>query len=211
MSATLVAVAGLAVAAIEIDGLAGAILLLLPLAILLIVVIRTLRTPEPQPIGQSKIMSAMHTEALPQSTGVDEPAAEAVVADVVPRKPERAASDWQVRIEAAEAAKDLPTVASAYLAFAREEIAVGETARAAEHLRSSVRAAAKGKLASIQAEARLELAELARAAGDLTTACEHWQIARGLFHQLQQAAELGETEKLMQRHGCPTDWVLNDF
>jgi hypothetical protein len=129
VSATLVAVAGLAVAAIEIDGLAGAILLLLPLAVLLIVVIRTLRTPEPQPIGQSKIMSAMHTEALPQSTGVDEPAAEAVVADVVPRKSEHAVSDWQVRIEAAEAAKDLPTVASAYLAFAREEIGGRASAR----------------------------------------------------------------------------------
>jgi hypothetical protein len=208
VSATPVAIAGLAVAAIEITGLPGAVILLLPLAILLIVIARALRTR--QPTRQAEIMSVIHTDR-PLSGDENEAAAEAAVPAPDLPKPEAKATDWPQRIEAAEAAKDLASVASHYLSFAREEIAAGQAERAAEHLRSSVRAAAKGKFAAIQAEARLELADLARVAGDLTTACEHWQIARGLFHQLQQAAELGETEKLMQQHGCPTDWVLNDF
>ena len=63
----------------------------------------------------------------------------------------------------------------------------------------------------MHAEARLELAEIARASGDLTTACEHWQIARGLFSDLKHAKGRGKAETLMREHGCPTDWVLNDF
>jgi hypothetical protein len=118
---------------------------------------------------------------------------------------------WPERIANAEAAGDHVTLASIYLAWAREEIARGEAASAGDHLRTTVRIAAKSKAASLHAEARLELAELARAAGDLTTACEHWQLARALFHDLKERGRVGDTERLMQRHGCPTDWVLNDF
>ncbi|MGE0023833.1 MAG: hypothetical protein AB7S70_09410 [Hyphomicrobium sp.] len=119
--------------------------------------------------------------------------------------------DWPARIAAAEAAGDKAALARHYLAFARDEIARGESRVAAEHLRASVGVAARNKDAVVHAEARLELAELARAEGDLTTACEHWQIARALFFELKEQPSLGETERLMQKHGCPTDWVLNDF
>ena len=51
----------------------------------------------------------------------------------------------------------------------------------------------------------------ARAAGDLTTACEHWQIARSLFEEGSQKAKAENVEARMKRFGCPTDWVLNDF
>jgi hypothetical protein len=217
MSAPLVAVAGLVLAAIEIDGPLGTLLLLLPLIVLLIVVVRALRTPQLSPpeqseVKQSEILSVMKTEA-PLTTEPKEPAVDTVPAPVEqpPAATPAPKEDWPRRIGEAEAANDLASVASHYLAYARDEIAAGRPERAADHLRSSVRASAKAKLGALQAEARLELAELARAAGDLTTACEHWQIARGLFHQLQQAAELGETERLMRQHGCPTDWVLNDF
>lgn len=217
MSATTVAIAGLAAAVIEITGLAGAIVLLFPFAILLIVIARALRAPQSrsksQPTRQSDIMSVIHSERPVSTEKVSSPEKSEPVGEVArpPIKPQAAVTDWPERIKAAEAAKDLASEASHYLAFARDEIAGGQSERAADHLRSSVRAAAKGRHASIQAEARLELAELARGAGDLTTACEHWQIARGLFHELKQVADLGETEKLMQKHGCPTDWVLNDF
>lgn len=211
MSAALVAAAGLVSAAVEIDGLPGVVLLLLPLVVLLIVVARALRTPQPPSSKQSEILSVMKTEA-PLTPELKEVAAEPTSAPAAEQPPSPAPTpSWPRRIEEAEAAKDLAAVASHYLSFARDEIAAGQPGRAADHLRASVRASAKAKLGALQAEARLELAELARAAGDLTTACEHWQIARGLFHQLKQAAELGETERLMQRHGCPTDWVLNDF
>ena len=47
--------------------------------------------------------------------------------------------------------------------------------------------------------------------GDLTTACEHWQIARALFHELKQGRDHAAVETRMLRNGCPTDWVLTDF
>jgi hypothetical protein len=217
VSAAAVAIVVLVAAVIEITGMAGAIVLLLPFVVLLIVVARVLIKPQPlpqpksKPSRQSDMMSVIHSEGPAISPEMVEPVADAVAPAPPSQPPAVAVTDWLARIEAAEAAKDLVLVASHYLAFARQEIAGGQPDRAADHLRSSVRASAKGRHASIQAEARLELAELARVAGDLTTACEHWQIARGLFHGLKQAAEVGETEKLMQRHGCPTDWVLNDF
>lgn len=121
------------------------------------------------------------------------------------------APDWLSLIEKAEAEGDHVALAGLRLAFARAEITRGCSEPAAEQLRASISAAAKSRNASIHAEARLELAELARAAGDLTTACEHWQIARSLFRGLKQRESLGETERLMRQHGCPTDWVLNDF
>lgn len=119
--------------------------------------------------------------------------------------------DWPARIAAAEAASDNAALARHYLGFARDEIARGESQAAAEHLRASVGTAARNRDAAVHAEARLELAELARVAGDLTTACEHWQIARALFFEIKEQTSVGETERLMQKHGCPTDWVLNDF
>jgi tetratricopeptide (TPR) repeat protein len=125
--------------------------------------------------------------------------------------PQPTALDWATRIKEAEEANDRSLLPGLYLSLARAEIAEGRNDIALEHLRSSVMAATKTRDGATQAEARLELAELARAAGDLTTACEHWQIARGLFHKMSEQAKLGNTERLMQQHGCPTDWVLNDF
>ena len=52
---------------------------------------------------------------------------------------------------------------------------------------------------------------MARKSGDLTTACEHWQIARGLYVELKKEGELEQVEARMHDNGCPTDWVLNDF
>lgn len=119
--------------------------------------------------------------------------------------------DWAALIEAAEQAGDHAAVPAHYLAYARDEIGQGRNQAASDHLRTALKLAAKARNAPVQAEARLELADLARAVGDLTTACEHWQIARALFYEMKSEAKLGETEGLMQKHGCPTDWVLNDF
>ena len=103
---------------------------------------------------------------------------------------------------------DLPGL---YLTLAREHMTQGAHKEASDLLRKSLRAAAALGQKQVQAGARLELGDLAHSSGDLTTACEHWQIARGLFTELQQRGDHAAIEKRMARNGCPTDWVLNDF
>lgn len=118
---------------------------------------------------------------------------------------------WAKRIEDATAADDKVLLANHHLAYAKEEIAAGRRDIAADHLRACLRVAAQARNAPMEAHARMELAELARADDDLTTACEHWQIARSLFHTLASKPELADVEARMRTHGCPTDWVLTDF
>ncbi|HEX2843360.1 hypothetical protein [Hyphomicrobium sp.] len=198
------------VTAIEISGLAGKLLLLLPLLVLLAVILRQRRpqTPQNKSRTESAALRAIGDGSVQSEVAISE---QAVAASSEPRPEHPAAIDWNARIQAAEAAGDKGALAGLYLSLAKDEIAHGRTSTAADHLRTSVRHAAKPRNPAIIAEARLELAELARAAGDLTTACEHWQIARSLFRELAKKSDLDETERLMQRHGCPTDWVLNDF
>lgn len=198
------------VAAIEIAGLAGKLLLLAPFVVLLAVILNLYRPRRPQETSgaETTIQRAIADDALAPDRPVAEPDLAAVPLPAAAPAP---AVDWMQQIRAAEAASDHAALPGLYLSLARDEIAKGQGSTAADHLRSSVRFAAKTRNAAIHAEARLELAELARASGDLTTACEHWQIARGLFRELSKKPELDGTESLMQRHGCPTDWVLNDF
>ncbi|MCC7251349.1 hypothetical protein [Hyphomicrobium sp.] len=191
----IVAAGILAAAAIELEGLPATIVLLAPFVALLILIVWMRPWSRPKAPRQK-------AEALRAIPAADVPLPVAEKAEPV---------DWAGRIATAEAARDHGALAGHFLAFARAEIAEGRTEQAAGYLRSSVRAAAKARDAAVQAEARFELAEIARAAGDLTTACEHWQMARALFHEQKSEARLGETERLMRQHGCPTDWVLNDF
>jgi hypothetical protein len=117
----------------------------------------------------------------------------------------------QDELTAAEARDDKARLGPLYLARALEYLETERPGEAAELLRKSIRAAVAARNRTVHAQARIELAELARAAGDLTTACEHWQIARGLFSDVKNSVGLSGAEELMRRHGCPTDWVLNDF
>lgn len=94
---------------------------------------------------------------------------------------------------------------------ARDRISAGAIDDAALQLRLCVRLAAKQKQPDVEANARLELGDLARISGDLTTACEHWQMARSLFTGLRRHADQAAAEKRMENAGCPTDWVLNQF
>lgn len=114
-------------------------------------------------------------------------------------------------IARAEAAGDEAALARVCLALARERTVTGEIAAAADLLRRSVRCASAQKLHKVHAQARLELGDLERMSGDLTSACEHWQIARKLASELGEGPLLQGAEERMQRHGCPTDWVLNEF
>lgn len=97
------------------------------------------------------------------------------------------------------------------LAHAHEHLAAGAHEQAATQLRLCARLASKLKQPLIEASARLELGDLARASGDLTTACEHWQIARSLFADIARPADALAVEKRMEQASCPTDWVLTQF
>jgi len=98
-----------------------------------------------------------------------------------------------------------------YLSLAQCHIEDGETTDAEELLRKSIRGAAGAQLKDTHAKARLVLGDLALKSGDRTTACEHWQIARALFHELKLRHDHEAAESRMLRNGCPTDWVLTDF
>ncbi len=108
-------------------------------------------------------------------------------------------------------ADDAPARCSDLLAQAQTQSKQGASPAAAALLRESILLAAAHGLSDQQALARLELGELARQDGDLITACEHWQIARGLFQDLKNKPRVKTIETRMREHGCPTDWVLNDF
>jgi hypothetical protein len=101
--------------------------------------------------------------------------------------------------------------AQSLLGRAEEFLAAGNADEAATQLRLCIRLSSKLKDARTEARARLELGDLARASGDLTTACEHWQLARALFADVRQPTESTAAELRMERAGCPTDWVLNQF
>ena len=124
----------------------------------------------------------------------------AVVAPAVRRRPRPA---WEL-------AEEGQTPAS-LLARAHEHLAAGAHDEAADLLRACARLASKLKEVGIEAVARLELGDLARSHGDMTTACEHWQLARSLYAELKRVDEVTAAVKRMEKAGCPTDWVLTKF
>lgn len=82
---------------------------------------------------------------------------------------------------------------------------------AAALLQSAALSARRAKLPVLHAEARIELAQLAHGDGDMTSACEHWQMAKVMFHETGQRPDQDRISDLMRQHRCPTDWVLTNF
>ncbi len=174
---------------LELTGTAATLLLVLPLVLLLVVISIVTRRRPPRP----------------------EPRSYGGAPDAVVPAPARARDLLAERIARAEAAGDERTLVEAYFERAREKVEAGREQEAAELLRKCIRFASKLAMKEPHARARLELGDIARAGGDLTTACEHWQIARALFFELKEAHALSASEARMRQYGCPTDWVLNDF
>ena len=143
--------------------------------------------------GTTQIAASMATSAKVRAPVVDDRAALTA-----------AVGDAEARGEGAR----LPGL---YLSLAKCHIEDGATADAEELLRKCIRGAAEAKLKDTHAKARVVLGDMAMQNGDLTTACEHWQIARALFHELKQSRDHEAAESRMLRNGCPTDWVLTDF
>ncbi|MGH1351922.1 MAG: hypothetical protein ACRBBN_14115 [Methyloligellaceae bacterium] len=87
----------------------------------------------------------------------------------------------------------------------------GELDRADEIFQNILDSATAQEDLFVQCEARYYLAKVNKEMGDLTLACEHWQIARELYETTGDKERIAEIEKDMRENGCPTDWVLNGF
>ncbi len=112
----------------------------------------------------------------------------------------------------AEAKGDEAQLAGLCIVLAQQLLKDGEKPqRSAELLRKAIWVASRLGQKEAHALARVELGDIHREAGDLTTACEHWQLARSLYYELKLQKAHDATESRMLRHHCPTDWVLNDF
>lgn len=116
-----------------------------------------------------------------------------------------------VAVREAEAEGATQRLPGLYLDLAQGRLAEGETRAAADLLRTCIRVATAAGLKAQHAKARVALGDIAQDGGDPSTACEHWQIARLLFHELRQTGDYQDVDERMQRNKCPTDWVLTDF
>lgn len=125
--------------------------------------------------------------------------------------PRRRRADAQRRIDATDERTDGPRLAAIYLELAAALHDQGDDAARMTALRSAAGLAAKYGPASDHAKARIELAECALQAGDLTSACEQWQMARASLAQSGADDEASKLDQRMRDNGCPTDWVLTDF
>lgn len=197
-----------------ISGLAAWIILWLPFAVLVSAVLYALRArgrrgtrdftgPEPESPARGRYGTPL-APSTPHGRAAETSAE-------MKRDGESAPGGAAGAVKRAEVEGRDRDLAGLHLAYARELISAGRRDEAAQELRKSVRVASRTGDAKVHGEGRLELAEMAREDGDLTTACEHWQIARRLFSDLGLTAELKKPDTLMRQHGCPTDWVLNDF
>ncbi|MGL4395961.1 MAG: hypothetical protein ACRCS9_05425 [Hyphomicrobium sp.] len=147
----------------------------------------------------------------PRATETEAAPAVALLSPTASTPPAANAAAISADIAAREAEGDRAATPPLYLALGRLLQSDGDVAKALTAFRSAAGLAAKHRLDGIHAEARLELAEAAFVAGDLTTACEHWQIARMAFLDGGAKPAADGVDRRMRSHGCPTDWVLTDF
>ncbi len=128
-----------------------------------------------------------------------------------PAAPEPVRSDLVARIAHAEqnsVRADLPRL---YLERAIGLRATGDLRGAASDLRRSIILATELGQRQVHALGRLELGDICETEGDLTTACEHWHMARDLFLGERASADAEAVKRRMEMRGCPTDWVLTEF
>lgn len=102
-------------------------------------------------------------------------------------------------------------LAELYLELARAYRADGRNEEAVRALRSSAGHAAIHGPRAVHGIVRFELGEVAFQTGDLTGACEQWQIAKTAFHDEGLKEAYAKIDKRMRDNGCPTDWVLTEF
>jgi hypothetical protein len=197
------------------DAAAGTVLLGLPWLLLALVAWRSARRPRAfahleQPV--SVIISAPTVEF---ASVTPQPDSAEAVSPPTPPTPLISEADQEgallLTIAAAKAVDDDAVVSSASVELARLLIARSARQDASQHLHAAVVAARRSNLPGTHAAARIELAELAYRDGDLTTACEHWQMAKLMFHETGRRTDRDRVADVMRQHRCPTDWVLTNF
>jgi len=208
----------------EIGGVAGAIILSLPfllLATLILLTVLGARRARRARDRAPKATTARYGEPITRAPrpradeGANRGTAVPVPAPSTPVRPRIAEtsdlSSVLKSIARAETTSDAAQLSRLYLRLGELKLIMNARGEAADAFRKCIRAAMKADDREAHARSRLELGDMAREAGDLTTACEHWQIARGLYFDLGQKSFLEAVEERMNVHQCPTDWVLNDF
>lgn len=204
---------------LEIEGLAGLGVLALPLVALAVVMLRATRRRVPAGPGRlpspvtvtGRYGAPVGPLAPPRPTAPAAPIRKPAVEPVAPTPSAVSVAELEAGVAGAEAKGDEARLADLYLALARRHMADNAASKAALLLRKCIVVSTRIDRKDAHAAARLELGDLARNEGDLTTACEHWQIARGLYLTLKKPQDQQAADTRMRRHGCPTDWVLNDF
>lgn len=114
-------------------------------------------------------------------------------------------------VEAAKAERDDVALSRDSVLLAKLLLARSARSEAAALLQSAALVARRAKLPVMHAQARIELADLARSEGDMTSACEHWQMAKLMFHETGRRVDQERMADLMRQNHCPTDWVLTNF
>lgn len=169
------------------------------------------RSAGPQPDVAAPDTAVAQPPAAPRvevATPVTAPQAKPAPPPVArPKSPE----EFAAAVARSEAGGNKSELAHLYITQAVACTASGQRDEAASFLRDAIRVAALNRLAEPHALARLELGDLYFSNGDPTTACEQWQIARNLFHDLERPVDRDSVDKRMLGNGCPTDWVLTDF
>lgn len=209
-----------------IDGPLGLVLLCVPLLLLAAVVVWAVRQSRsrpaalPPPVGAAEAASASRPaprvaqppapEAAAQPL-LTQPEATQMSASTPPPPPAETPDQLEPAIRASEASGDKAELATLYIRQAAAHLAQQNNDAAASRLRDAIRVAALNGLAAPHALARLELGDIYLSNGDPITACEQWQIARNLFHDLAQPTDRDAVDQRMLANGCPTDWVLTDF
>lgn len=115
------------------------------------------------------------------------------------------------KIERATARGEKTSLSALYFDLAAAYAREGNFEARMTALRSAAGEGALHGPHAAHAAARLALAEAAHQAGDLTSACEQWQLARMAFQEGGDEVQHARVEKRMRENGCPTDWVLTDF
>jgi hypothetical protein len=183
--------------AVNVDALLGGAIIgvvSMALATLLVLLLHGRRRKKSQGGGSSCLASATTTEP-----------------DVSPPDIAGEIAETSKRIEAATAEGDNGALAALYLDLARAHGLAGDEASRLSALRSAATHGSQYGPHAAHAEARIELAESAFRSGDLTSACEQWQIARMALLKDGQSERHASIEKRMRENGCPTDWVLTGF
>jgi hypothetical protein len=194
------------------ERLLSAIVFVIPIAVLLTLIFLWLSrrrngrgVPPPPPNVPNEPF-----RAVPQPPA----AAHQTIAETAELPPRTKADDIDAisnKIENAIACGEKTSLSALYLDLAGGHERLGNVEDRMSALRSAAGYGAHHGPPAAHAAARLALAESAHQAGDLTSACEQWQMARTAFLQSGETEQHARVEKRMRENGCPTDWVLTDF